>query len=202
MKIARLRLPEGVFYASLREDGYHLILGDIFADWGELSEPYDGEYTLLPPVSPSKVVCLGANYRKHAEELSLDVLPEPTIFLKPASSVIASDIPANDFATDRAIRSSRQRSPARLPAPSARSRAMVASTDEAESPSMSCGTASTLRVSRPNRSRRKPIASIVGSAATRRAKSCGGSCTVSGMRRACDAPDALSRSKAIRSRAA
>ncbi|MBQ7713222.1 MAG: fumarylacetoacetate hydrolase family protein [Clostridia bacterium] len=90
MKIARLRLPEGVFYASLREDGYHLILGDIFADWGELSEPYDGEYTLLPPVSPSKVVCLGANYRKHAEELSLDVLPEPTIFLKPASSVIAS----------------------------------------------------------------------------------------------------------------
>ena len=90
MRIARLRLPEGIFYASLKEDGYHLILGDIFADWGELSETYEGEYTLLPPVAPSKVVCLGANYRKHAEELSLDVLPEPTIFLKPPSSVIAS----------------------------------------------------------------------------------------------------------------
>lgn len=90
MRIARLRLPEGIFYASKKEDGYHLILGDIFADWGELSEPYEGEYTLLPPVSPSKVVCIGANYKKHAEELSLDVLPEPTIFLKPSSSVIAS----------------------------------------------------------------------------------------------------------------
>lgn len=90
MKIARLKLPEGIFYASLKEDGYHLILGDIFADWGELSEPYDGEYVLLPPVDPSKVVCLGANYKKHAEELHLEMLPEPTIFLKPNSSVIAS----------------------------------------------------------------------------------------------------------------
>ena len=90
MKIARLRIPEGTVYASLREDGYHLILGDIFAEWGELSERYEGEYVLLPPVSPSKVVCLGANYMKHAEDLSLDVLPEPTIFLKPPSAVIAS----------------------------------------------------------------------------------------------------------------
>ena len=90
MRIARLKLPEGIFYASLKEDGYHLILGDIFADWGELSEPYEGEFILLPPVDPSKVVCLGANYKKHAEELSLNVLPEPTIFLKPNSSVIAS----------------------------------------------------------------------------------------------------------------
>ena len=90
MKIARLRIPEGTVYASLREDGYHIILGDIFAEWGELSEPYEGEYTLLSPVSPSKVVCLGANYKKHVEELSLDVLPDPTIFLKPPSSVIAS----------------------------------------------------------------------------------------------------------------
>ena len=90
MKIARLKLPEGIFYASLKEDGYHLILGDIFADWGELSEPYDGEYVLLPPVDPSKVVCLGANYKKHAEELHLEMLREPTIFLKPNSSVIAS----------------------------------------------------------------------------------------------------------------
>lgn len=90
MKIARLSIPEGVVYASLEQDGYHLILGDIFGEWGELSEPYEGEYLLLAPVAPSKVVCLGANYKKHAEELHLAVLPEPTIFLKPPSSVIAS----------------------------------------------------------------------------------------------------------------
>ncbi len=88
MKIARLIIPEGVCYASLREDGFHLILGNIFAEWGELSEAYTGAYELLPPVQPSKVVCLGANYKKHAEELSLNVLPEPTIFIKPSTSVI------------------------------------------------------------------------------------------------------------------
>jgi len=90
MKIARLCIPEGIVYASIKEDGYHLILGDLFGDWGELSEPYEGEFTLLPPVAPTKVVCLGANYKKHAEELKLDVLPEPTVFLKPPSSVVAS----------------------------------------------------------------------------------------------------------------
>jgi len=90
MKIARLCIPEGIVYASIKEDGYHLILGDLFGDWGELSEPYEGTFTLLPPVAPTKVVCLGANYKKHAEELKLDVLPEPTVFLKPPSSVVAS----------------------------------------------------------------------------------------------------------------
>ena len=90
MKIARIRTADGDFYAEVKEDGYHLILGDIMDEWGALSDVYEGEVTLLPPVKPSKVVCLGANYKKHAEELKLDVLPEPTVFLKPFTSVIAS----------------------------------------------------------------------------------------------------------------
>ena len=90
MKIARIRTADGDFYAEVKEDGYHLILGDIFDEWGALSDPYEGECRLLPPVLPKKVVCLGANYKKHAEELHLDVLPEPTIFLKPSTSVIGS----------------------------------------------------------------------------------------------------------------
>ena len=90
MKIARIRTADGVFYAEVKADGYHLILGDIFEEWGALSEPYEGEVEILSPVSPKKIVCLGANYKKHAEELHLDVLPEPTIFLKPSTSVIAS----------------------------------------------------------------------------------------------------------------
>ena len=90
MKLARIRTADGDFYAEVKADGYHLILGDIFGDWGALSEPYEGAVVILPPVSPKKIVCLGANYKKHAEELHLDVLPEPTIFLKPSTSVIAS----------------------------------------------------------------------------------------------------------------
>ena len=45
---------------------------------------------LLPPCSPSKIVCVGRNYTEHAKEMGVEVPAEPTIFLKPPSSLIAS----------------------------------------------------------------------------------------------------------------
>jgi len=47
------------------------------------------EAKLLAPVEPSKIVCIGRNYREHAAEFGHDVPTEPLIFLKPPSSVIA-----------------------------------------------------------------------------------------------------------------
>src|SRR5438874_8895254 len=44
---------------------------------------------LLAPCAPSKIVCVGRNYREHAKELGNEVPKEPLIFLKPPSSVIA-----------------------------------------------------------------------------------------------------------------
>ena len=43
---------------------------------------------LFAPVSPSKIVCVGRNYREHAAELGNEVPAEPLIFFKPPSSVI------------------------------------------------------------------------------------------------------------------
>ena len=43
---------------------------------------------LLAPSIPSKVVCIGKNYSDHIAELGLTPNPEPTIFLKPSSSII------------------------------------------------------------------------------------------------------------------
>lgn len=45
---------------------------------------------LLPPCSPSKIVCVGRNYSEHAKELGNEPPKEPLIFLKPPSSLIAS----------------------------------------------------------------------------------------------------------------
>jgi len=45
---------------------------------------------LLPPCSPTKIVCVGRNYAEHAKELGNAVPSEPIIFLKPPSSLIAS----------------------------------------------------------------------------------------------------------------
>ncbi|MBI4953515.1 MAG: fumarylacetoacetate hydrolase family protein [Myxococcales bacterium] len=45
----------------------------------------------LPPATPSKIVCVGRNYRAHAAELGHEVPPEPLLFLKPPSSVVGPD---------------------------------------------------------------------------------------------------------------
>jgi len=47
------------------------------------------EAVLLAPVRPSKIVCIGRNYREHAAELGHDVPKEPLIFLKATSSLLS-----------------------------------------------------------------------------------------------------------------
>jgi len=44
---------------------------------------------LLAPSDPSKIVCVGLNYREHARELNQKVPDEPIIFLKPPTAVIS-----------------------------------------------------------------------------------------------------------------
>jgi 2-keto-4-pentenoate hydratase/2-oxohepta-3-ene-1,7-dioic acid hydratase in catechol pathway len=44
---------------------------------------------LLSPVTPSKILCVGRNYRDHAAELGNEVPKEPLLFLKPPSSLLA-----------------------------------------------------------------------------------------------------------------
>ncbi len=48
------------------------------------------EAALLVPVQPTKIVCVGRNYRAHAAELGHEVPEEPLIFLKPPSSLLAT----------------------------------------------------------------------------------------------------------------
>jgi len=49
------------------------------------------EVKLLAPCLPSKVVCLGLNYRSHAEEVKIEIPRVPLIFLKPSTAVIGTD---------------------------------------------------------------------------------------------------------------
>src|SRR6202051_246953 len=44
--------------------------------------------SLLAPVQPSKIVCVGRNYREHAAELGNEVPKEPLLFFKPPSSLL------------------------------------------------------------------------------------------------------------------
>jgi 2-keto-4-pentenoate hydratase/2-oxohepta-3-ene-1,7-dioic acid hydratase in catechol pathway len=46
------------------------------------------ELRLLPPVTPSKIICVGRNYAAHAQEHDAEVPDVPLLFLKPPSSLI------------------------------------------------------------------------------------------------------------------
>src|SRR5436190_7946245 len=80
-------------------EGYGLLDGDVVH---ELDSPWSGRrgrahslgaVRLLAPCAPSKIVCVGRNYREHAKELGNEVPAEPLIFFKPPSSLIASGDP-------------------------------------------------------------------------------------------------------------
>ena len=43
---------------------------------------------LLAPVTPSKIICVGRNYREHVVELGNQIPAEPLIFFKPPSSLL------------------------------------------------------------------------------------------------------------------
>jgi 2-keto-4-pentenoate hydratase/2-oxohepta-3-ene-1,7-dioic acid hydratase in catechol pathway len=53
-----------------------------------------GDATFLAPVSsPPKIICLGLNYRDHAEEAGADIPEEPIIFMKPRTAIVGPDEP-------------------------------------------------------------------------------------------------------------
>lgn len=57
-----------------------------------LELPLD-EVRLLTPCTPSKVVCIGVNYRDHAVEMGKELPKEPLMFLKPSTTVIGPGEP-------------------------------------------------------------------------------------------------------------
>jgi 2-keto-4-pentenoate hydratase/2-oxohepta-3-ene-1,7-dioic acid hydratase in catechol pathway len=59
----------------------------------EESQESAQEWPPLPPVQPSKIICIGLNYRRHAEEMNKPLPKEPLIFMKPTSAIIGNGEP-------------------------------------------------------------------------------------------------------------
>jgi 2-keto-4-pentenoate hydratase/2-oxohepta-3-ene-1,7-dioic acid hydratase in catechol pathway len=92
MKIIRYYTPtEGIRYGWLLEDMVGPLEGDPFSDFRrlEVTQPVSS-IKLLPPVLPSKIICVGRNYVAHAKEHGAEVPELPLIFLKPPTTIIAS----------------------------------------------------------------------------------------------------------------
>jgi 2-keto-4-pentenoate hydratase/2-oxohepta-3-ene-1,7-dioic acid hydratase in catechol pathway len=73
----------------------YAVSGDIFGSFtiGPAIAGGLDALALLPPTLPSKIVCVGLNYKDHAAEQNKPLPAEPLIFIKPATSVIGPGQP-------------------------------------------------------------------------------------------------------------
>lgn len=88
----RFSFKETESYGRLVGETIYAFTGDIFGLRKENGQHFDlTEVKLLAPCKPSKVVCVGLNYRSHAAELDFKVPEEPVLFLKPTTSIIGNN---------------------------------------------------------------------------------------------------------------
>lgn len=92
MKIIRFFADGQVKYGLLEgEDRVREIIGDIYEHFETNNNIYNlGEIQLLAPCEPSKIICVGLNYKAHIDEFKRDqsaIPEEPVLFIKPPTSV-------------------------------------------------------------------------------------------------------------------
>jgi len=84
MKICRFQIKDEINSGVV--DGDRVV---VFENNRKKDESYSlSDVTLLAPVAPSKIICIGRNYAEHAAELGNEVPTEPLLFLKAPSAVI------------------------------------------------------------------------------------------------------------------
>ncbi len=102
MYIYRVMHKGAARWAMQREDGEALELLSQ-RSFEELVEGYEQgleseeslgsveDAVLLAPSVPTKILCIGLNYRHHAEEMNKQVPDEPLMFMKPVSALLGPD---------------------------------------------------------------------------------------------------------------
>lgn len=93
-RYVRVQNQEGIIYYGLLQISLDVQVLDA-PPWLQ-GQPTDlnlepDSYQILAPCSPSKIVAVGKNYADHAAEMGTDVPSEPLIFMKPPTSIIASE---------------------------------------------------------------------------------------------------------------
>jgi 2-keto-4-pentenoate hydratase/2-oxohepta-3-ene-1,7-dioic acid hydratase in catechol pathway len=93
MKICRFIHNDKINYGVIKDDIVFLI--ENFENPLQIQQHINPAISLkktevkfLPPVKPSKIVCVGRNYAEHAAELGNEIPKEPLLFLKAPTSII------------------------------------------------------------------------------------------------------------------
>jgi 2-keto-4-pentenoate hydratase/2-oxohepta-3-ene-1,7-dioic acid hydratase in catechol pathway len=91
-KIVRYEQNEKIFYGAVEGDQVRRIEGSIYGPYqlAEQAVSLD-QVRLLAPVQPNKMIAVGLNYKKHAEEVNKPLPEEPMIFLVSPTAVIGPE---------------------------------------------------------------------------------------------------------------
>jgi 2-keto-4-pentenoate hydratase/2-oxohepta-3-ene-1,7-dioic acid hydratase in catechol pathway len=90
MKIAKYTHEGKTGYAEVSGELLLPIKGDIYGDFTASGDTIPlADVKLLPPVQPGKLVCVGLNYRLHAEESGAAIPDEPMLFMCSNAAIIA-----------------------------------------------------------------------------------------------------------------
>ncbi len=93
MKIIRYKdSNQKIQYGSLKGDSVTRLDGDIYGDLVDTGEEADVD-KLLSPVAPIDILCIGLNYRRHAEEGNLAIPEYPVLFMKGTNATQNPDDP-------------------------------------------------------------------------------------------------------------
>ena len=85
-------LDEDNKVVELKGDILHYFNKDIKSIMENIVESHSLEdIEIEAPVEPSKIVCIGLNYKDHAAELNLELPESPVIFIKPSTTVNKSN---------------------------------------------------------------------------------------------------------------
>jgi len=90
MRLCRIELRGEPAWGVIEDDESVTVLSESpFAGLKRTGRSVPLESTrLLAPTVPSKIVCIGLNYKKHAEEMGKPLPVEPRLFMKPPSALL------------------------------------------------------------------------------------------------------------------
>ena len=99
MHIIRFSANGRIKYGTIESEMISSYRGSPFSAPKDTKTPFEpdgnkysiNKVKLLAPCSPSKIVCLGLNYRRHAEELKAAIPSVPLLFLKPSTTIIGPE---------------------------------------------------------------------------------------------------------------
>jgi 2-keto-4-pentenoate hydratase/2-oxohepta-3-ene-1,7-dioic acid hydratase in catechol pathway len=90
VRVVRVFTGDDVRYGLADDGNITLISDEPFAAWETEETIALQGARLMPPSMPTKIVCVGINYKTHAAEMGHKLPSEPVIFLKPPTAMNAT----------------------------------------------------------------------------------------------------------------